>query len=325
MRRIGIPPSQRRSAFLKPIVVVPRRSEQIKAPVIGRVAKPSAVAKQAGVQPAPAPHTNVIKLTRLLSHAEKEAMDQQCIAKGWYREDRRMFTPGMGWYQPYYYTPDHWPEKVNWGGREDRGTLVKRGEKYLSKFYWENWSNKRPPICVVLPNGEKWEIDRKSSNGEGWKVEGEWPNITCSPSINATGYHGHLKKGEFTRDVERPQHPNGIWPYPNPLPKAGVRNAVAFEAPEYKSGDAPMPAGAYFFMINTKGRKDGFIHGCPCGCGARSAMWFEGEENAGGPKWSVKGEWPKVTLSPSIGIAKDQTTGKYHWHGYLEDGIFVER
>ena len=52
-------------------------------------------------------------------------------------------------------------------------------------------------------------------------------------------------------------------------------------------------------------------------------MWFKGLADAGGPEWSVTGEWPKVTLSPSIGFGK--LNGSYHWHGFLENGVFVEK
>ncbi len=78
----------------------------------------------------------------------------------------------------------------------------------LSIHYWKDWSHIRPPICVVCPNGEQWEIDRKSSNGTGWTVKGEWPNLTCSPSIVVEGYHGFLKDGLFTADTEG-RGPNG--------------------------------------------------------------------------------------------------------------------
>lgn len=109
-----------------------------------------------------------------------------------------------------------------------------------------------------------------------------------------------------------------------------ARNAVAFEIRYGDIVEGKMPAGAYYFMRVWKDgvitdEINGFIHGCPCGCGGKSAMWFEGHENAGGPKWSVTGEWPKVTLSPSIGIRPQDAQGRYHWHGYLENGVFVER
>lgn len=102
------------------------------------------------------------------------------------------------------------------------------------------------------------------------------------------------------------------------------RDAVAFEVQNIFSDEGAKP-GAYAFMV-VDGERTGIEHSCPCGCGMRSAMWFVGTatKHAGGPEWTVTGQWPKVTLSPSIGInPKDQ--GKYHWHGFLEDGVFVEK
>lgn len=105
------------------------------------------------------------------------------------------------------------------------------------------------------------------------------------------------------------------------------RNAVAYEAAE------PPPdvfcyetvrghPGAYRF-IKEDGVAVAIVHACPCGCDWISTCWFPG---TGHPKheWAITGEWPKVTLAPSIGIQK-LPDGSYHWHGYLEDGIFVER
>lgn len=111
------------------------------------------------------------------------------------------------------------------------------------------------------------------------------------------------------------------------------RNAVAFEATE--RGDRRKP-GAYWFMhrYDVDGAKEtdqrvGICHACPCGCGAHGAIWFRGGSlngSGGAPdhEWDVTGEWPKVTLAPSIGFAKDRSTGKYHWHGYLRAGVFEE-
>lgn len=100
------------------------------------------------------------------------------------------------------------------------------------------------------------------------------------------------------------------------------RNADAFEA---VNKDDRIKPGAYTFMINQAGKKMGILHACPCGCGSRSAMWFRGMADAGGPEWDVAGEWPKVTLSPSIGIKDSNPAGGYHWHGFLENGVFVEK
>lgn len=102
-----------------------------------------------------------------------------------------------------------------------------------------------------------------------------------------------------------------------------VRNAIAFEVPNGSHLDA-RKAGAFYFMHNRAGERMGITHACPCGCGGKGAMWFTGMADAGGQEWDVKGEWPKVTLSPSIGFGRLKTGG-YHWHGFLENGVFVER
>lgn len=111
------------------------------------------------------------------------------------------------------------------------------------------------------------------------------------------------------------------------------RNAVAFEALDKAER---RKAGAYQFMYrydveagrNTDQRV-GIRHACPCGCGAEGVIWFKGGSlngsgNAPDHEWNVVGDWPKVTLSPSIGFAKSTTTGQYHWHGYLTKGVFEE-
>jgi hypothetical protein len=101
-----------------------------------------------------------------------------------------------------------------------------------------------------------------------------------------------------------------------------ARNAEAFEV----EWDSPRNrgAGAYSFLQNATGENVGIVHACPCGCGGRSAITFRGKGTDGHQEWDVTGEWPKVTLAPSIGI-KPITNGAYHWHGFLENGVFVER
>lgn len=141
-----------------------------------------------------------VRLTKLLSPEEHDAMNEDAMARGFYRDDRRIFTPGMGWYEPWYFDPTGECERL---GKHVRYKLADRGKLgFLSIHYWRDWSDKRAPLCIVGPNGEQWEIDRKSSNGDGWVVTGEWPNISCTPSIVLRGYHGFLQNGEFTADVE---------------------------------------------------------------------------------------------------------------------------
>jgi hypothetical protein len=109
------------------------------------------------------------------------------------------------------------------------------------------------------------------------------------------------------------------------------RNAVAFEVPKDDKDQNVGQPGAYYFHRDSDmpGVNVGIIHGCPCGCGGRSILFFKGY-GQGWNEWEATGEWPKVTLSPSIGIrmgkdGKRPEGGGYHWHGYLENGVFVEK
>ncbi len=110
--------------------------------------------------------------------------------------------PCVMWYLPWLFDPDKAEHKV----RRDMALQAiadgsfGTGEHnyYLSRFYWQDWSDKRPPLCVLTPNGKEWVVDAKSSNGEGWKVTGTEPQISCQPSIQVDGYHGYLTNGEFS-------------------------------------------------------------------------------------------------------------------------------
>lgn len=154
-----------------------------------------------------------IRLTRFLTFAEYVAMCDEAVAKGWYRNDRRMFTPGMIWSQPFYFDPlgELAALPKGKGFREEAMFSCRENDNpprsFLSPHYWDDWSTKRAPLAVVCPNGEVWEIDRRSSNGDGWKVTGDFPNIACAPSIVVDGYHGFLgingaEPGCFTPDIE---------------------------------------------------------------------------------------------------------------------------
>lgn len=135
----------------------------------------------------------------LLTFEEYRALGDKAVADGMWRNDKRVFLPGMGWFNDWYLDRD-------------------LGRDFLSPHYYRDWAGKRPPIELVCPNGEIWCIDRKSSNGSGWHVTGDWPNITCSPSIIAGDYHGWLRNGEFTPDID-----GKTWPAPNIGPDYGRR------------------------------------------------------------------------------------------------------
>jgi hypothetical protein len=88
---------------------------------------------------------------KLLTCDEYKAMSDKAVADGFWRNDLRIFLPGMGWYNDWY---------------------LKMEAGFLSPHYARDWAGKRPPIELVCPNGDLWCIDRKSSNGDGWQVTG---------------------------------------------------------------------------------------------------------------------------------------------------------
>ena len=154
----------------------------------------------------------VVKLTRLLTFDEYVAMGHEAVANGYWRNDRRIFTPGMGWFNNWYWDPE--------GKRKcmvrEAGTVG-----FLSRFYWRDWAHKRAPIEIICPDGSLWCPDRKSSNGEGWEVTGEWPNLTAAPSIDTGPYHGFLRNGEFSSDLSGKTEwplPADYGPPPKPVP-----------------------------------------------------------------------------------------------------------
>lgn len=64
-----------------------------------------------------------------------------------------------------------------------------------SEFYRRDWAGKRAPLMVVCPDKHHWFIDGDASNGAGWEVTGDPPNLTARPSILTSNYHGWLTDG----------------------------------------------------------------------------------------------------------------------------------
>lgn len=120
---------------------------------------------------------------RLIENFDEE--NEKRIAAG--KSDAEYFGPGAMWFCPWYYDP------------KDPSDAIKG---FCSIHYMQDWSTKRPPIMVICPDGSHWCPDQKSSNGTGWTVTGEAPNITCNPSIVVKNYHGYLRDGVFTPDLE---------------------------------------------------------------------------------------------------------------------------
>lgn len=79
---------------------------------------------------------------------------------------------------------------------------------WLSKNYMNDWQGKRLPLVVRLPGGVDFGIDGPEYShgkpfGDGWKVTGDPPKLTLTPSINISGtYHGHICDGVLSEDVE---------------------------------------------------------------------------------------------------------------------------
>lgn len=143
-----------------------------------------------------------LKLHTFLTGEEHSKLNEEAIAKGFWRDDYRAIKPGTAWYTPWLFDPN---DPAEAGRRQMALERIANGTfkgTMLSKHYWLDWSDKRSPICVMCPNGSMWIIDQVSTNGEGWKITGEGLNITASPSIVVPGYHGWLRDGEFTDDVE---------------------------------------------------------------------------------------------------------------------------
>lgn len=112
------------------------------------------------------------------------------------------FGYGAAWLCPWYHDPTDPNQLAIIDNKLQQAILAPVGRGFLSEHYWRDWARIRPPLTIILPNGGIWMPDQISSNNRGWQVTGELPTITVHPSINHPGYHGWLKDGEFSDDVD---------------------------------------------------------------------------------------------------------------------------
>lgn len=106
-----------------------------------------------------------------------------------------------------------------------------------------------------------------------------------------------------------------------------ARNATAFIVDKITPDTKP---GAIKLVIGEELTVRGFEHNCPCGCGSLSYMGIDRRFNTEQATWKVESgsfhDIAMLTLSPSIGIGRSQgLNGGFHWHGFLENGVFVEK
>lgn len=96
-------------------------------------------------------------------------------------------------------------------------------------------------------------------------------------------------------------------------------NAMSFIVEEIEHPGKP---GAIQFTRKFEsGEITGFVHACPCGCGRWSGIHFKNYGSE--PMWDRTGDDLHMTLTPSIGIFGPNGE-RYHWHGYLRNGVFEE-
>ena len=97
-------------------------------------------------------------------------------------------------------TLPEWPAGAMWW-RGDDGDPNGYFERLASPKHQARGGG--PHLHVRTPGGD-WNIDQKSSNGDGWDRTGEPPHVTARPSIRIYGkkgepdrYHGWLTNGEL--------------------------------------------------------------------------------------------------------------------------------
>jgi hypothetical protein len=90
--------------------------------------------------------------------------------------------------------------------RTDTGELMTEVEAPAGAMRHEWWMENFQGVAdqngiilgVKLPDGTWWCVDGPASSGNGgWTRTGEIPNVTASPSILTSNYHGWLRNGEL--------------------------------------------------------------------------------------------------------------------------------
>lgn len=94
-----------------------------------------------------------------------------------------------------------WSLKEISGRAEYESILKEKGRSACIGLFWKVPNG----VVVSMPPGSYTFFNpyQKSSGGGGWTVQGEWPNVTVTPSINCVGvYHGYIQNGQITEDCD---------------------------------------------------------------------------------------------------------------------------
>lgn len=130
-------------------------------------------------------------------HDEAEADDRpwptHCDACG--AELKPSETTSQVWYDPLYRADD---------GREWPIRELPPGAMFHADWR-EEIDHMQDGACpaVILPDGETWFIGSEPMNGGQWTWSGTMPRLTVGPSIRTPGYHGFLRDGVLTDDIDR--------------------------------------------------------------------------------------------------------------------------
>jgi hypothetical protein len=112
-----------------------------------------------------------------------------------------------------------WPLRlVDLEALRAQGKYPRPGDCWYAPWLSEGWSSpeyirdhlgKRHPLVVCVPGGFDWCVDGPANNlgGHGWTVTGEAPRLTATPSIGTEKYHGWLRDGVLSDDLEGRTYP----------------------------------------------------------------------------------------------------------------------
>jgi len=96
----------------------------------------------------------------------------------------------------------------------------------------------------------------------------------------------------------------------------------AFEVPATSTDIIKRQPGAFHFLYWDDDETPSAVRfACPCGCGRHGLIHFVGH-GRGRPEWTVRGEWPNVTLNTPVFVSPVSEAGIWHWYGTLIQGMF---